>query len=112
MSIFKEESFPIDESFVEVTPARKRSSDPSPLKVSERIVDGKRYIICYNEEQARKDRHDREAIVESLREKLQESDKNLLGNKGYRKFLAQEGEDHFQIDEEKIRSVLPGPWIR
>jgi hypothetical protein len=83
-----------------VTPPRTRRADPSPLKVSERMVDGKRYIICYNEEQARKDRHDREAIVESLREKLRESDKNLVGNMGYRKFLAQHGEDHFEIDEE------------
>lgn len=113
LHIFKDQEFRIDDDFVEVTPRRTRRADPSPLKVSERTVDGKRYIICYNEEQARKDRHDREAIVESLREKLRESDKNLVGNMGYRKFLAQHGEDHFEIDEEKVTNDarFDGIWI-
>jgi len=113
LNIFKDQDFTIDDSFVEVTPPRTRSSDPSPLKVSERTVDGKRYIICYNEEQARKDRHDRQAIIESLRQKLRESDKNLVGNMGYRKFLAQHGADHFVIDEEKVKddARFDGIWI-
>jgi len=113
LGIFKDEHFPIDDSFIEVTPPRMKASDPSPLKVSERMIEGKRYIVCYNEEQARKDRHDREAIVESLREKLKESDKNLVGNTGYRKYLAQHGEDHFDIDEGKIieDARFDGIWI-
>jgi len=113
LNIFKDQNFTIDDSFVEVTPPRLRSSDPSPLRVSEPTVDGKRYIICYNEEQARKDSHDREAIVESLREKLRESDKNLVGNMGYRKYLAQRGADQFVIDEDKVKDEarFDGIWI-
>jgi len=41
--------------------------------------------ICMNEEQATKDRADREAIVCSLREALKRGDKLLIGNKGYRR---------------------------
>ena len=40
-----------------------------------------------HEEQARKDEADRKAIVESLTDKLKGSDKALVGNKGYRKYL-------------------------
>src|SRR5258708_6630247 len=35
----------------------------SPLKVKEVGVEDRRYIVCRNEEQAQKDRQDREAIV-------------------------------------------------
>ena len=45
---------------------RQTSKDPSPLKVKEVVVGKTRYIVCHNEEQARKDEADRQAIVESL----------------------------------------------
>jgi hypothetical protein len=51
----------------EVRGPREKSTDPSPLKVKEVQVDDRRYVICLNEEQAKKDRADREAIVEALR---------------------------------------------
>ncbi len=113
VATFKDEAFIIGDDFVEVTPPRKSGKDPSPLKVADRIIDGKRYVICFNEEQARKDAHDRAAIVESLRDKLTESDKNLVGNKGYRKYLENSGENHFAIDEEKIQveSKYDGIWV-
>ncbi len=89
---------------VTVTPPRQSSNDPSPLKVTERVVDGKRYILRYNKEQARKDKRDREAILASLGEKVNHSDKNPVGNKGFRKYLKKTGPAHFTIDEEKIAS--------
>jgi len=112
-SALKGEAFQIDESFVEVNPPRKKSSDPSPLKVAERVIEGKRYVICYNEEQARKDRHDREAIVASLREKLEGSDKNLVGNAGYRKYLSTVAGSRFVLDEAKVlaEARFDGLWI-
>lgn len=70
----------------EVWPERARAKDPSPLKVKEVMVEGRRYIVCRNEEQARKDRADREAIVASLRDQLKKGDKSLIGNKGYRRY--------------------------
>jgi hypothetical protein len=45
-------------------------------------------VVCLNEEQAKKDRGDREAIVASLREQLKQGDKSLVGNKGYRNWPA------------------------
>ena len=54
-----------------VHPARQTGDDPSPLKVKEVRVEGRRYVVCLNEDEARKDAADREAIVASLREKLE-----------------------------------------
>ena len=56
--------------FREVHSPRVKQKDPSPLKVKQVIVEDRRYVVCLNEEQARKDAHDREAILASLREQL------------------------------------------
>ena len=34
--------------YKEVVPPRKKSKDPSPLKVKEVTVDDRRYVVCYN----------------------------------------------------------------
>ncbi len=96
-----------------VHPERQTSDDPSPLKVKEVRVEGRRYVVCLNEDEARKDAADREAIVASLREKLQAGEKSLVGNKGYRRYLAATGPDHFQIDEAKIKEEVryDGKWV-
>jgi transposase len=93
--------------------AKKRSKDPAPLKVKEVFVGEKRYIVCHNEDQARKDRQDREAIVASLRERLkQHGDKSLVGNNGYRKFLKTAGK-RFEVNEAKVRMEerFDGKWV-
>jgi transposase len=96
----------------EVHGPRQKSTDPSPLKVKEVHVQQRRYVVCLNEEQARKDRADREAIVESLREQLKHGDKALVGNKGYRKYLHSEG-PKFTIDEAKVtwEERFDGKWV-
>jgi hypothetical protein len=96
----------------EVHGPREKSTDPSPLKVKEVYVEDRRYVVCLNEEQARKDRADRAAIVESLREQLRRGDKPLVGNKGYRKYLHSEG-PRFTIDEAKVKreSRFDGKWV-
>jgi hypothetical protein len=96
----------------EVRGPREKSTDPSPLKVKEVRVEGRRYVVCLNEEQARKDRADREAIVESLREQLKHGDKALVGNKGYRKYLHSAG-PKFSIDEAKVKweERFDGKWV-
>jgi transposase len=90
----------------------KSSKDPSPLKVKEVMVGSRRYIVCLNEDQATKDAADREAIVASLREQLKRGDKSLVGNKGYRKYLAAGGAG-FEIDEHKmeIEARYDGKWV-
>jgi hypothetical protein len=96
----------------EVHGPRQKSSDPSPLKVKEVRVGDRHYVVCLNEEQARKDRADREAIVEALREQLKQGDKSLVGNKGYRKYLQTQG-PKFTIDEAKVKREerFDGKWV-
>ncbi len=97
----------------EVRGPRDKSTDPSPLKIKEVWVEERRYVVCLNEEQAKKDRADREAIVAALREQLRHGDKSLVGNKGYRKFLSAEEGPNFTIDEEKVKweERFDGKWV-
>jgi transposase len=85
----------------------------SPLKVKEVLLEDRRYIVCLNEVQARKDAYDRRVIVNSLRSKLKQGDKALVGNKGYKKYLKCTGEEHFTIDEKKIQEEarFDGKWV-
>ena len=92
--------------------ARHKSTDPSPLKVKEVRIDGRRYVVCLNDEQAKKDRADREAIVSALREQVKQNAKSMVGNKGYRKYLRDDGKK-FTIDEAKVKheSRFDGKWV-
>ena len=96
----------------EVYPKSADAKAPSPLKVKEVFVENRRYIVCHNEDQAQKDAADRKAIVAHLREQLKQGDKSLVGNKGYRRYLATKGR-HFEINEDKLRSEarLDGKWV-
>jgi hypothetical protein len=87
--------------------------DPSPLKVKEVRVEERRYVVCVNEDEVKKDRADREAILAGLREQLHQGDKSLVGNKGYCRFLKVEGPGHFAIDEAKIaeEARYDGTWV-
>jgi hypothetical protein len=88
--------------WIEITPERKGSKDPAPLKVKEVKVQDRRYVVCLNEEERRKDAGDRQAILASLAEQLRRGAKSLVGNKGYRRFLKLEGSGRFVIDEELV----------
>src|SRR5918995_415251 len=62
----------------------------------------RRYIVCRNEAEAEKDAAEREAILDSLREKLKASDLALVGNRGYRRFLKPAGGQRFAIDPARV----------
>jgi transposase len=96
----------------EVYPEGVSSKDPSPLKVKEVLVNNHRFLVCLNERQARKDASDREAILAALREKLKESPKSLIGNKGYRKYLRID-RGAVSLNEEKIEEEkrFDGKWV-
>jgi transposase len=97
----------------ESVPERSNAKDPAPLKVKEVWVKERRYIVCLNEEERRKDAHDREAIVAHLKEQLRSGDKSLVGNKGYRRYLKVEGSSHFVIDEKQVKAEerYDGIWV-
>jgi transposase len=96
----------------EVRPEGKSFKDPAPLKVKEVSLNGTRYIVCLNPKQARKDAQDRQAIIDSLREKIRTDRKSLIGNKGYREYLTIDrdsvGIDHNKVDYE---SKFDGKWV-
>jgi transposase len=97
----------------ESVPERSNAKDPAPLKVKEVWVKERRYIVCLNEEERRKDAHDRETIVAHLKEQLHKGDKSLVGNKGYRRYLKVEGSGHFVIDEKQVKAEerYDGIWV-
>ncbi len=84
----------------------------APLKVKEVSVEGRRFVVCLNEDQAKQDAADRQAIIAGLGEALKKGDKSLVGNKGYRKYLRTDGR-HFAIDEEKVKAEerFDGKWV-
>ena len=96
----------------EVYPEGVTSKDPSPLKVKEVSHNGKRYIVCMNTRQARKDATDRQAIIASLEEQLKKGPKSLVGNKGYRKYLKVD-KNSARVDTDKVKheSRFDGKWV-
>ncbi len=95
-----------------VFPRRRTSHDPAPLRVKQVWRDDRRYIVCFNPDEAEKDRHDRTAIVAALEKALAHGDKSLIGNKGFRRFLRTQGR-RFAIDEAKITAdaQYDGKWV-
>ena len=98
--------------FAKVFGPRKTAKDPSPLAVKEVWVDDRRYIVCFNEEQARKDAADRQAILAALKDRLQQGSKALIGNRGFRRYVKMQG-DGFQIDPKRVETAAryDGKWV-
>ena len=71
------------------------------LLVKEVWVQERRYIVCHNPHEAAKDAADRQAIVESLEEQPKNGAKQLVGNRGCRRFLQAE-KGALTIDREKV----------
>jgi transposase len=101
-----------DAPYEEVYPEGIHSKDPSPLKVKEVVLNGTHYIVCKNERQARRDEADRNAIVESLKEKIKKAPASLISNKGYRGFLTITNKS-VVLDEEKVKAdaKYDGIWV-
>jgi hypothetical protein len=64
-----------------------------------------RYIVCYNEAEARNDAAAREAALAGLEKALHQGDKALVGNKGFRRFLKIEAGSHFAIDPDRVAAA-------
>jgi len=96
----------------EVRGPKEKSGNPSPLQVKNVQIERRRYVVCVNQDQAKKDKADREAIVAALEEQLKRGDKSLVGNRGYRKYL-RGSETHFEIDRQKIKDEAryDGKWV-
>jgi Transposase DDE domain len=86
--------------FVPLTVTKRRKNIDYETKAV--TLAGRRYIVCRNHEEAKKDAADRAAIIASLERQLKKGDKALVGNGGYRRFLATTGENGFVIDRNKV----------
>jgi len=65
--------------------------------------DAQRYIVTLNEAEAKKDKADRQAIIDGLQAQLKKGDKALVGNSAYRRYLRKAGKDKaFEIDPGKL----------
>lgn len=98
--------------YTEVYPEGVPKKDPSPLKVKQVYHNGQRYIVCLNTRQARKDAQDREAIIASLNDQIKKGARNLVGNKGYRKYVTID-KNSVHVDQDKVRdeSRFDGKWV-
>ena len=112
-------------AFETVEVARQRP-DPMALEVKEVTVNDtpgngaekasakpRRYVVCRNPDQARKDAATREQILAALENKLRsDGPKSVVANKGYKRYLKAE-KGAFAIDHDKARDEqrFDGMWV-
>jgi hypothetical protein len=65
-------------------------------------VGERRYVVCRNLAEAKRDAEVREAVLRNLRQSLHGGDKALVGNSAYRRYLKTPDEKHFEIDEKRV----------
>ena len=78
-----------------------RQRGETQLWAKEVKVGKDRYIVNLNEAEAKKDKADRQAIIEGLQAQLKKGDKALVGNSAYRRYLKASGKT-FEIDLGKL----------
>lgn len=96
----------------EVHPEDVSSKSPAPLAVKEVLVEGRRYIVCRNSKQERKDAAVRQAMIAALEERIKTNPKGLVGNRGYARYI-KVGKGGMTIDREKIdeEARFDGKWV-
>ncbi len=72
------------------------------LEAKQVKIGDRRYIVCRNLAEARRDAEQRNAILDRLRTKLAQGDKALVGNSGFRRYLKTVSAEHFAVDETRV----------
>jgi hypothetical protein len=80
----------------------RASGDLTELEAKQVKIGVRRYIVCRNLAEARRDAEQRAAILDGLRTKLAQGDKALVGNSGFRRYLKTVSARHFAIDEARV----------
>jgi transposase len=78
------------------------SGELTELEAKQVKIGDRRYIVCRNLAEARRDAEQRSAILDGLRAKLAQGDKALVGNSGFRRYLKTVSVEHFAIDETRV----------
>src|SRR5512134_1210506 len=92
----------IDDDGVTVPLAIPRQKGETQLAIKTVTAGGRRYVLCRNEEEAKKDAEARAAILATLERKLAQGDKSLVSNAGFRRFLGSRKGERFTIDPAKV----------
>lgn len=86
----------------------------SNLFVKEREISNKRYIVCYNPEQAKVDAINRERFKEIIQRKvIEKTDKSWIVKNGYKKYLKLKEDIIEEVDYDKLEKekIYDGKWI-
>ena len=94
----------LDDDGIAVPLTIPRQKGETQLAVHEVTIAGRRYIVCRNEEEAKKDAEACAEVLAGLERKLAQSDKALVSNKGFRRFLAARESETFAIDRAKVEA--------
>jgi hypothetical protein len=94
----------IDDDGVTVPLAIPRQKGETQLAIKTVTIGGRRYVLCRNEEEAKKDAEARAAILAALERKLAQGDKSLVSNTGFRRFLGSRKGERFTIDPAKVEA--------
>ncbi len=78
-----------------------RQRGETQLWAKEVRVGKDRYIVNLNEAEAKKDKADRQAIIDGLQSQLKKGDKALVGNSAFRRYIKTSGKS-FEIDLGKL----------
>ena len=92
----------LDDDGVPVPLVIPRQKGQTQLAVKDVKVAGRRYVVCRNEEEAKKDAEARAEILAGLERQLAKGDKALVANKGFRRFLAMGDGPGFAVDPAKV----------
>ena len=65
-------------------------------------VGERRYVVCRNLAEAKRDAEVRAAVLRSLRASLRSGDKALVANSAYRRYLKTPDDTHFEIDDQRV----------
>jgi hypothetical protein len=80
----------------------RASGELTELEAKQVKIGERRYIVCRNLAEARRDAEQRSVILDGLRAKLAQGDKALVGNSGFRRYLKTVSAEHFAIDEARV----------
>src|ERR1700745_1970648 len=78
------------------------SGELTELEAKQVKIGNRRYIVCRNLAEARRDAEQRSVILDGLRAKLAQGDKALVGNSGFRRYLRTVSAEHFAVDETRV----------
>jgi transposase len=92
----------IDDDGVAVPLVIPRQKGETSLAIKNITIGGRRYVLCRNEEEAKKDAEARAAILAALERKLAQGEKALVSNVGFRRFLGSRKGERFTIDPAKV----------